>query len=71
MITAVNNATHMLDISLTDALNMASLYPAEFLGIEGSRGQLSIGANADLTLLSTTNSSPRVLNTWIGGKAIF
>lgn len=71
MITAVNNATQMLAIPLTDALNMASLYPAEFLGIADTRGQLSIGANADLTLLSTTNSSPRVVNTWIGGKALF
>lgn len=71
MITAVNNATQMLDIRLTEALNMASLYPANFLGIEHLRGQLSVGASADFTLLSTHHSSPKVSKTWIGGNAIF
>ncbi|TMP57026.1 N-acetylglucosamine-6-phosphate deacetylase [Pseudoalteromonas sp. S1612] len=71
MITAVNNAVKMLNIPFIDALKMASLYPAQFLGIADSYGQLSIGSNADLTLISTTNSSPHIVNTWIGGRAIF
>lgn len=71
MMTAVNNAKDMFGIPISDALNMASLYPAEFLGIASSRGQLTIGANADLTLLSTTNSSHHVLQTWIGGNTTF
>jgi len=71
MITAVNNAVKMLNIPFIDALKMASLYPAQFLGIADSYGQLAIGSNADLTLISTTNSSPHIVNTWIGGRAIF
>lgn len=71
MITAVNNAKHMLDIPLTEALNMASLYPADFLGIERTRGHLSVGAFADFTLLSSQHSPIRVTNTWINGNAIF
>mgnify|MGYP001277918420 FL=1 len=71
MITAVNNAVKMLNIPFIDALKMASLYPAQFLGIADSYGQLAIGSNADLTLISTTNSSPHIVNTWIGGKAKF
>ena len=71
MITAVNNAVKMLNIPFIDALKMASLYPAQFLGIADSYGQLSIGSNADLTLLSSTHSSPHIVNTWIGGRAIF
>lgn len=71
MITAVNNAVKMLNIPFIDALKMASLYPAQFLGIADCYGQLAVGSNADLTLISTTNSSPHVVNTWIGGRAIF
>lgn len=71
MITAVNNAVKMLNIPFIDALKMASLYPAQFLGIADSYGQLSIGSNADLTILSSTHSSPHIVNTWIGGRAIF
>jgi len=71
MITAINNAKDILSVPLSEALNMASLYPAEFLGIASARGQLSIGANADITLLSTNNSSFQVKKTWIGGNTIF
>ncbi|WP_028834255.1 MULTISPECIES: N-acetylglucosamine-6-phosphate deacetylase [unclassified Pseudoalteromonas] len=71
MITAVNNAVKMLNIPFIDALKMASLYPAQFLGIADCYGQLAVGSNADLTLLSSTHSSPHVVNTWISGRAIF
>jgi N-acetylglucosamine-6-phosphate deacetylase len=71
MISAVNNAQVMLDVSLDEALRMASLYPATFLGLQQRIGQLSIGTAADFTLLSTTKPSRHVLNTWIGGNAIF
>ncbi len=71
MMTAINNATHMLNIPLSEALNMASFYPAEFLGIATSNGQLSVGACADFTLLSTHNSSPQVISTWVDGHKIF
>ncbi len=71
MITAINNAQTMLNVSFEEALRMASYYPAQFLKISRQRGQLSIGANADFTLLSTKNSSHHVINTWIGGNAIF
>tara|TARA_R110002167_G_scaffold91458_1_gene245977 strand:+ start:13498 stop:13992 length:495 start_codon:yes stop_codon:yes gene_type:complete len=70
MMAVVNNAKDYFVIPLIEALNMASLYPAEFLGIAKTRGQLSIGADADFTLVSTTNSSPHILNTWIGGNSI-
>lgn len=72
MITAVNNAVSMLDIPLSEALNMASLYPANFLGIGESRGQLSVGSQADLTLLSTEKSARHsVLSTWVAGTRLY
>jgi N-acetylglucosamine-6-phosphate deacetylase len=72
MITAVNNAQVMLDVSLEEALRMASLYPASFLGLTTENRQLAIGANADFTLLEYGNNSAlHVSQTWIGGKQIF
>ncbi|WP_286263173.1 N-acetylglucosamine-6-phosphate deacetylase [Thalassotalea atypica] len=71
MITAVNNAQTMLNVSLEESLRMASYYPAQFLGTSQQQGHLSIGANADFTLLSTTDSPLHVKNTWINGNAIF
>lgn len=72
MITAVNNAKMMLDVPLEEALRMASLYPANFLGLNTETPQLAIGANADFTLLEYGNNSAlHVSQTWIGGKQIF
>ena len=71
MISAVNNAQIMLSASLSESLNMASLYPAQFLNIEHQRGQLVEGAVADLTLLNTSCSQCNVLATWIAGDQIF
>ena len=72
MITAVNNAQTMLDVSFEEALKMASYYPAQFLNISQQRGQLSVGSNADFTLLSTPQNLPtHVTGTWVDGNAIF
>jgi N-acetylglucosamine-6-phosphate deacetylase len=72
MITAVNNARVMLDVSLEEALRMASVYPADFLGINTELPLLSVGANADFTLLEKSNNATlHVSQTWIRGKQIF
>lgn len=72
MITAVNNARVMLDVSLEEALRMASVYPADFLGINIEVPLLDLGANADFTLLEKSNNAAlHVSQTWISGKQIF
>ncbi|MFT5851985.1 MAG: N-acetylglucosamine-6-phosphate deacetylase [Colwellia sp.] len=72
MITAITNAQVMLDVSLEEALRMASLYPADFLGINKYMPQLTVGANADFTIIEKgDDSSFHVKQTWIGGKQIF
>lgn len=72
MITAVNNAVTMLDISLEEALRMASFYPAQFLQLSATRGCLHIGSEADFIVLSSQqNENPKavqVAQTWIGGN---
>jgi N-acetylglucosamine-6-phosphate deacetylase len=44
---------------------MASLYPAEFLGMGDIRGRIAAGYCADLVLL---DADLAVRRTWIGGQ---
>lgn len=69
---AVKNAVKMLGVSFPDALTMASLTPASFLGIANDVGQLSVGSSADMVLLSHLENNPcQVTHTWIKGKLIY
>jgi N-acetylglucosamine-6-phosphate deacetylase len=64
MIEAVRNAIALLEISLVDALIMASGTPAAFLGLETELGRIAPGYRADLVAF---NPDFEVLGTWIGG----
>jgi N-acetylglucosamine-6-phosphate deacetylase len=64
MATAVRNTVNLLDQPVEEALRMASLYPATFLGLEHDRGRIAAGYRADLVLLDDTLNVQR---TWIGG----
>jgi len=64
MAQAVRNGIALLDLPREEALRMASLYPAEFLGMADHRGRLAPGYQADLTLL---DPSDHVLGTWVAG----
>ena len=66
MATALRNAVNLLDLSLLQASRMASLYPAEFLGLGHELGRISPGYRADLVLL---DDDLQVLDTWIAGEA--
>jgi N-acetylglucosamine-6-phosphate deacetylase len=61
---AIRNGMAQLGLELEEALRMASLYPAEFLGLAGARGRIAPGYRADLTLLGP---GLEVLGTWVGG----
>jgi N-acetylglucosamine-6-phosphate deacetylase len=65
--TAVRNAVSMLGATQEEALRMASVTPAEFLGVSGERGRISRGQRADFVLLGPDLS---VRETWIGGSRI-
>jgi N-acetylglucosamine-6-phosphate deacetylase len=60
----VRNAVSMLGASAEDALRMASLTPAEFIGAS-DRGRIAPGCRADLVLLG---SDLDVRKVWIGGR---
>ncbi|MEL4279141.1 MULTISPECIES: N-acetylglucosamine-6-phosphate deacetylase [Shewanella] len=68
MATAVENSVKMLGLPLGEALRMASLYPAEFLGIAESVGRLAVGQRADLVLL---DNQQKVLANYIAGNAVY
>jgi N-acetylglucosamine-6-phosphate deacetylase len=64
MATAVRNTTTLIGLPLEEALRMASMYPAAFLGLGHQMGRISAGFRADFALL---DDDLRVTKTWIGG----
>lgn len=65
MSAAVRNCIRLLGLPLEEALRMASLHPAQALGLEGRLGRLATGYRADLTLL---REDLTVQATWVGGN---
>jgi N-acetylglucosamine-6-phosphate deacetylase len=55
-------------IELDEALRMASLYPADAIGMTGRKGRLTHGHDADFAVLDDGLS---VVSTWIGGVPVF
>lgn len=62
MIGAVRNAVTLLGVPLEEALRMASLHPATFLGVDDRYGRLTPGHRAALVLLGP---GLEVLRTWV------
>lgn len=68
MIDAVTYVHRTLGLPLDEALRMASLYPAEALGVAGERGSLGHGLRADLVHLSDTLEMRRTI---IAGETVW
>lgn len=51
MASAVRNSVNTLDVSLSEALKMASLYPAQYLGLSTQKGRIADGFDADFVVL--------------------
>jgi len=64
MASAVRNTVNLLAQPVEEALRMASLYPAKFIGLAHERGRIAAGYRADLVLL---DDDLKVQRTWIGG----
>lgn len=65
MARAVRNAVDLLGLPLPNAVRMASLHPAQFLGLDHQRGRIAPGLVADLVLL---DDELNVSATWIAGR---
>jgi N-acetylglucosamine-6-phosphate deacetylase len=68
MATAVRNTYSNLDVSLGEAIKMATLYPACYIKQEHIRGRLAIGFQADFTVL---DDCLRVKETWVSGTKVY
>jgi len=64
----VRNAIKMLGVDLPQAVRMVSANPARVLGLDGNKGQIKEGYDADMVLL---DESLAVMRTWIGGECCF
>lgn len=67
MASAVRNTVNTLDISLGEALRMASLYPAQYLGLQHSKGRLLEGFDADFVVL---DEQLQAQATYLGGHLL-
>jgi N-acetylglucosamine-6-phosphate deacetylase len=65
MASCVRNAMNLLRLPLSEAVQMASLYPAEFLGLAHETGRIRAGYRANLVL---ADEQLNVLETWIDGQ---
>ena len=66
MITAVRNAIRFAKLSLTEALRMASVYPAHALGLEDCVGYIRRGYTANLIEI---DEWLKLYRSWIDGEA--
>jgi N-acetylglucosamine-6-phosphate deacetylase len=65
MAAAVRNAVALLGVDLPDAIRMASVHPAQFIGLDHEIGRITPGQRADLVLL---NDAGEAQATWIAGQ---
>lgn len=65
---AVRNTVETLGVGLEEALRMASLYPAEFLGIADRVGTIEAGKQANFLLL---DDELKVQSSWVDGVRLF
>src|SRR5690606_29446918 len=68
MIDAVIFMHSTIGLSFEEAIRMASLYPAQALGIDDSHGHLAPGAVASFVHLGDDHA---VRATWIGGAHVY
>lgn len=66
MASAVRNCVRLLGLSLSDALALATLEPARFLGLDRSLGRLGADHRADMVAFEP--GTMRVLGTWLAGE---
>jgi N-acetylglucosamine-6-phosphate deacetylase len=65
MASSVRNAMSMLSLPLSEAVRMASQWPAEFLGVAHEFGRIAPGYRANLVL---ADEHLNVRETWIDGQ---
>lgn len=65
---AVYNVMDSLDLSLIDAVKMATINPAKVINVDDKKGSLDIGKDADITIF---NDKLEILYTFVNGKEVY
>ncbi len=68
MLSSVRYAAAHFDITLDEAIRMATVYPAEAMRIGGRKGRIAPGYDADFLLLTP---GFELKSTWIGGEKVY
>ncbi len=68
MLSSVLFVHRQLGLDFEEAVRMASLYPAEAIGVSDHKGRLKAGYDADFVVLTDHHS---MRSTWIGGERVF
>ena len=64
---AVQNITRYTDLDLPEAVKLATINPARIMGVEGRKGTLDVGKDADIIIFGDDFN---IKTTLIGGKAV-
>lgn len=67
MLSAVRNSVEMLGLELSEAVRMASLYPAAMVGLDNELGLLKPGYKASMILV---DDDLKLFNSWIDGQPV-
>ncbi len=65
----VRKLRHLAKCSVIEALEAATLHPAQAVGIQDRKGTLAFGADADFILVN--KESLELSSTWIAGECVF
>lgn len=57
-----------LSIEFSEAIRMATVYPAQAAGVGDTKGSLKPGCDADFVVLDKNHA---IISTWIGGEPVF
>jgi N-acetylglucosamine-6-phosphate deacetylase len=68
MLSSVRYAAAHFDITLDEAIRMATVYPAEAMRIGRRKGRIAPGYDADFLLLTP---GFELKSTWIGGEKVY
>ena len=66
---AVKNLQKFSRCSLVEALEAASLHPAAAVGLDGVKGSLDFGSDADFIMID--QDEMQLLSTWIAGSCVY
>jgi N-acetylglucosamine-6-phosphate deacetylase len=64
----VRNMVNMADVSLLEAVRMASTTPARIMGVDYRKGSLAKGKDADIVFF---DKDINISMTMVGGKVVF